>query len=74
MWLHFCRVVCVKGDPDFLGRLIVTPSVISDHQTYSPTPLTWHEVRRGSDSAGEILASFELIQVLTVTSLRLQEP
>ena len=53
----------LQGEPDFLGRAVVTPRVKLDEETYEPAPLEWWDIYRGTKKAGEILASFELLEV-----------
>ena len=60
-----------QGQPEFLGRAIVTPDVKLNHVLYEepdwPAPLQWWDVLRGPKEAGELLAAFELIEVGTCT-------
>ena len=62
------RLFCPQGQPEFLGRAIIKPKVKSVNDIYVPPEwparLEWHDVYRGPSNAGEILASFELLQVL----------
>ena len=54
------------GKPDFLGRAHVQPKVKPASSAYDlpefPAGLQWWDVSRGARSAGELLASFELLE------------
>lgn len=56
------------GDPEFLGRVVAKPKTKLIDVAYDepdfPAKLQWYDVYRGQKLAGELLASFELLQVL----------
>ena len=54
----------LQGDPEFLGRCIVTPNVILKGEAYDPAQLAWHDIFRGTINAGQLLGAFELLEVL----------
>ncbi|PAA74424.1 hypothetical protein BOX15_Mlig025810g1 [Macrostomum lignano] len=54
------------GKSEFLGRCFCRPQVTllsSQQDDYRPPQLDWWEVYRGQLNAGELLASFELVQL-----------
>lgn len=55
------------GRPEFLGRAMIKPKVkladVSYDVPHFPPQLEWWDVHRGPRSAGELLASFELLQM-----------
>jgi hypothetical protein len=53
----------MQGDPEFLGRCIVTPKIKLEEEAYDPACLEWFDVFRGPVPAGELLAAFELLEV-----------
>nr|CAD7590206.1 unnamed protein product [Timema genevievae] len=59
-------LVC-QGKSEFIGRTIARPHVKLLEETYSkpefPPSLEWYELTRGPDHAGELLATFELLQL-----------
>ncbi|GLG95877.1 C2 domain containing protein [Gryllus bimaculatus] len=54
------------GKAEFIGRCVAEPLVKLAGEPYArprfPPALQWHELRRGPDRAGELLAAFELLQ------------
>ena len=54
-------------DSEFIGRTVAKPSVKMSDDIYAgpdyPAKLDWFQVYSGKNRAGEVLASFELIQV-----------
>lgn len=55
------------GKSEFIGRTIAKPYVISfddlcEKPQYPPS-LEWYEIIRGDDRAGELLATFEIIEI-----------
>lgn len=56
-----------QGKSEFLGRTIAKPHVKLDSDAYIkpnfPPLLEWYDIHRGSEHAGELLATFELLQV-----------
>ena len=57
-------LVClrVEGQPEFLGRCTATPLVKLDEEAYDPAQLDWFDLYRGPLKAGQLLASFELLE------------
>ncbi|VEL36292.1 unnamed protein product [Protopolystoma xenopodis] len=58
--VSFC---CLQVKIDYMGRVFCEVKVYVDGEMYVPSKLAWWPVYRGQTPAGEILASFELIQV-----------
>ncbi|CAL4086030.1 unnamed protein product, partial [Meganyctiphanes norvegica] len=52
----------IKGKSEFIGRTLARPHVKLRDETYIQPHLEWHDLFRGSQQAGELLASFELLQ------------
>ena len=56
-----------QGKSEFIGRTMAKPVVKMSNEKYEspnfPPHLEWHDVFRGEDKAGELLATFELLQV-----------
>lgn len=56
------------GKSEFIGRALVKPYIKSIDDLHSkpqhPPSLDWHEIRRGENKAGELLATFELLEIL----------
>lgn len=51
------------GKPEFLGKAMIKPLVkLSDSDYEKPPELQWWDIYRGHTPAGEIMASFELLQ------------
>lgn len=54
------------GKSEFIGRALAKPYVKLLEDPYEgpkfPPPLEWHEILRGPDHAGELLACFELLE------------
>lgn len=57
-----------QGKSEFIGRTIAKPHVKLIDEAYSkpnfPPCLEWYELTRGPDHAGELLATFELLEVI----------
>ncbi|XP_063373180.1 otoferlin-like [Cydia amplana] len=55
------------GKSEFIGRTLAKPHVKAFEDPYErpqfPPSLEWHEISRGDDRAGELLATFELLEV-----------
>ena len=62
-WMILLLLLCVQGQPEFLGRAMATPKLKLEHEQYVPTQLVWLDLFRGSTKAGQLLASFELLEV-----------
>lgn len=58
----------IGGDSEFIGRALSRPIVKLAHEKYEkpvfPPALEWFEILRGDEKAGELLAAFELLQVV----------
>jgi len=54
-----------KGEPDFIGRVIVQPEVQNPAESYKPTPLQWYQLQsdetEDGETRGEVLLSLELL-------------
>ncbi|KAI8430626.1 hypothetical protein MSG28_000832 [Choristoneura fumiferana] len=55
------------GKSEFIGRTLAKPHVKAFEDPYErpqfPPSLEWHEITRGDDKAGELLAAFELLEI-----------
>lgn len=55
------------GKSEFIGRTLAKPHIKSFEDTCvrppCPPSLEWHEITRGDDRAGELLATFELLEI-----------
>jgi len=52
----------LQGQPEFLGRCTATPQVKLEEEAYDAAQLEWFDVYRGILKAGQLLASFELLE------------
>ncbi|KOB67239.1 Otoferlin [Operophtera brumata] len=56
------------GKSEFIGRTLVKPFIKSLEDIRDRPPclpaLEWHDIRRGDDMAGELLATFELLELV----------
>ncbi|KAG0710969.1 Otoferlin [Chionoecetes opilio] len=52
------------GKSEFIGRALARPHTKLRDDPYQRPHLEWHDLFRGTDHAGELLATFELLQVL----------
>ncbi|KAF2368428.1 C2 domain [Trinorchestia longiramus] len=50
------------GKSEFIGRTLARPSIKLKEDGYVKPHLEWYDLHRGNDSAGELLAAFELLQ------------
>lgn len=59
----------LQGKSEFIGRALAKPHVKLLEEPYEkpdfPPSLEWYEIHRGPERAGELLATFELLQVRT---------
>lgn len=57
-----------QGKSEFIGRAMAKPVVKGSAEKYEkpdfPPQLEWFDVCRSQDMAGELLAAFELLQVI----------
>lgn len=55
------------GKSEFIGRTLAKPYVKAFEDPYErpqfPPSLEWHEITRGDDRAGELLATFEILEI-----------
>jgi hypothetical protein len=51
------------GKAEFLGRAVGRPSVQLSECDYKVPSLEWFQIYRGSEEAGELLATFEMFEV-----------
>jgi hypothetical protein len=63
----FILYLISQGKSEFIGRTVAKPHVKLAEEPYGkpnfPPSLEWYELMRGPDHAGELLATFELLQV-----------
>ena len=52
------------GKAEFLGRAIGKPHVTLCEETYKAPSLEWFQIHRGCEEAGELLAAFEMFEVV----------
>ena len=52
-----------QGKSEFIGRALARPHIKLRDDPYGRPHLEWHDLFRGTDHAGELLATFELLQV-----------
>ncbi|KAK4312408.1 hypothetical protein Pmani_016177 [Petrolisthes manimaculis] len=50
------------GKSEFIGRALARPHIKLREEAYQRPHLEWHDLFRGTDHAGELLATFELLQ------------
>ncbi|XP_076068132.1 otoferlin-like isoform X2 [Oratosquilla oratoria] len=50
------------GKSEFIGRCLARPHIKLREDAYQKPQLDWHDLYRGTDHAGELLATFELLQ------------
>ena len=58
-----CYFSIFQGSNEFLGRCEAQPMVKLDPSDARMPVLQWYEIKRGSESGGELLAAFELFLV-----------
>ncbi|NXH42886.1 OTOF protein, partial [Dicaeum eximium] len=51
------------GKPEYIGSTVAAPVVRLAHQNYEPPKLCYHPVHCGSLSGGDLLATFELLEI-----------
>lgn len=57
------------GKAEFIGRTLARPHIKTFEDIYAtdklpqPPPLEWYEITRGGERAGELLATFELLEI-----------
>ncbi|XP_052752524.1 otoferlin-like isoform X2 [Galleria mellonella] len=55
------------GKSEFIGRTLAKPHIKAFEDTYErpqfPPSLEWYDITRGDDRAGELLATFELLEI-----------
>ena len=63
-----------QGKAEFIGRTMARPHLKLLDEPYErprfPPPLEWHQLIRGTEAAGDLLAVFELLQVRTGGRMR----
>lgn len=62
------------GKSEFIGRTIAKPRIKLKENTYVTPTLEWFDISRGTDSAGELLAAFEMIEYGSENIAKLPEP
>ena len=53
----------VQGKAEYLGATVAVPEVRLASDTYTPPTLQYSPLHCGSQSGGDLLAAFELVQV-----------
>ena len=64
MSLLNCSFAFQVGKAEFLGRAIGKPNVQLCEEDYKTPSLEWFQIHRGSEDAGELLAAFEMFEVI----------
>lgn len=62
------------GKSEFIGRAIAKPKVKLKENSYKIPVLEWFEIFRGQDTAGELLAAFEMLEIGSNDLPALTEP
>ncbi len=62
------------GKSEFIGRAMARPKVKLKENSYKTPTLEWFEIFRGTDSAGELLAAFEMLEMGSSDLPMLTEP
>ncbi|XP_050085649.1 otoferlin-like isoform X2 [Anopheles aquasalis] len=62
------------GKSEFIGRALAKPRIKLKEHHYSTPVLEWFEITRGLDSAGELLAAFEMLELGSDDVPRLSDP
>lgn len=62
------------GKSEFIGRTIAKPRVKLKENAYVTPTLEWFDITRGLDNAGELLATFEMIEYGSENIGTLPEP
>ncbi|XP_031628335.1 otoferlin isoform X2 [Contarinia nasturtii] len=62
------------GKSEFIGRTIAKPRIKLRENTYVTPTLEWFDIIRGLDNAGELLATFEMIEYGSENIAKLPEP
>ena len=57
------------GKAEFLGRALGRPSVTLVEDNYRQPNLEWFQIHRGNDEAGELLATFQMFEVIKKSKL-----
>ena len=52
------------GKAEFLGRALGRPTVTLVEDNYRQPSLEWFQIHRGNDEAGELLATFQMFEVI----------
>lgn len=63
LFLHSPPLFSLQGKSEFIGRALARPHIKLREDPYLRPHLEWHDLFRGTDHAGELLATFELLQV-----------
>lgn len=62
------------GKSEFIGRTIAKPRIKLKENAYITPTLEWFDITRGLDSAGELLAAFEMIEIGSENAPMLTDP
>ena len=57
------------GKAEFLGRALGRPTVTLVEDNYRQPSLEWFQIHRGNDEAGELLATFQMFEVIKTLTL-----
>ena len=63
--------VLFQGSAEFLGRTKACPMVKLDPSDMRTPVLQWHDIKKGQQYGGELLAAFELFLVSSLLPLSL---
>jgi len=53
----------VQGKAEYLGATVAVPEIRLSYEAYTPPTLQYSPLHCGSQSGGDLLAAFELLQV-----------
>ena len=57
------------GKAEFLGRALGRPTVTLVEDNYRQPSLEWFQIHRGNDEAGELLATFQMFEVIKLCAV-----
>lgn len=63
MCVCVCACVCLQGSPKPLGRAFAEPEFKTVEKYYKKPRLRFFDINKGRACAGELLATFELIEL-----------
>lgn len=62
------------GDSDYMGEVTLVPNIILQGSPYNPSKLEWYNLKYSGESAGDLLASFDLIEICSDRQLAIAKP